>query len=133
MTAAKELAEAVWNGDQALVATLIGSGADPNAADDHRMPPLHLAIEQMDLEITRRLIEAGANVNRDSGDGWTPLVHAIDIESDAAWQAHHETGRESTALVQLLLASGANPTARAFELANEYGNEKAVSLLNRTV
>ncbi len=65
------------------------------------------------------------------GPGWTPLVHAIDIESDAAWQAHHETGHESTELTALLLASGAVPTNRAFEIAENYGNEKALALLRR--
>jgi hypothetical protein len=63
------------------------------------------------------------------GDGWTPLVHAIDIESDAAWQAHHETGHESTELTELLLASGSVPTKRAFEVAEGYGNQKALALL----
>ena len=65
------------------------------------------------------------------GPGWTPLVHAIDIESDAAWQAHYETGHESTELTELLLASGAAPTKRAFEVAEGYGNEKALALLRK--
>ncbi len=65
------------------------------------------------------------------GPGWTPLVHAVDIESDVAWQAHHETGHESTELTELLLASGAVPSERAFEIAESYGNEKALTLLRR--
>ena len=67
------------------------------------------------------------------GPGWTPLVHAIDIESDAAWQAHYETGHESTELTELLLASGAVPTKRAFEVAEGYGNQKALALLRQYV
>jgi hypothetical protein len=67
----------------------------------------------------------------DLGQGWTPLAHAIDIESDAAWQAHYETGRESTALTELLLASGAVPTKRAFEIAEGCANRKALALLRQ--
>jgi hypothetical protein len=64
--------------------------------------------------IARLLIAAGADVNCDVVGGWTPLIHAIDIESGAAWQSHHETGHESTELTTLL-AAGAVPTDAAFE------------------
>jgi hypothetical protein len=45
-------------------------------------------------------------VNCDLGGGCTPLVHAIDMESDTAWQRHHEPDREPTDLTELLLAPG---------------------------
>jgi hypothetical protein len=100
-----------------------------------------VAIEHQRVEIVRRLIAAGAFLNGElsmpgwdfGGPGWTPLVHAIDIESDAAWQAHYETGHESTELTELLLASGAVPTKRAFEVAEGYGNQKALALLRQYV
>jgi ankyrin repeat protein len=76
-----------------------------------------LAIEQRWIEIARCLIEAGADVNQERDTGWTPLVHAIDIESDAAWQTRYETGRESMELTALLLAAGAASTDRAVEVA----------------
>src|SRR5688572_6250841 len=100
----KLFAKAVWAGDLPAVEALLADGADPNAADGDRQPPLHLAIEQMWVEVARRLIAAGAEVNRDrdTGQGWTPLVHAIDIESDAALQRHDEVGHETTALTELL-------------------------------
>jgi ankyrin repeat protein len=124
------LSNAVWAGDLPGVDAAIRAGIDVNAADGHRPPPLHLAIEQMEVEIVRRLIAAGAELNHDLGEGWTPLVHAVDIESDAAWQAGLTPDQVSTALMELLLASGAVPTNRAIELAREYGNHKALALLS---
>src|SRR5437868_5399282 len=116
------LIDAIYENDVRAVETAIAACADVNAlpAGGHQ-PPLHVAIEHQRAEIVRRLIAAGALLNGElcmpgwgfGGPGWTPLVHAIDIESDAAWQAHHETGHESTELTELLLASGALPTLRA--------------------
>jgi ankyrin repeat protein len=131
MLDAKQFAEAVWNGDLSAVNEMLANGADPNLADEDRYPPILLAIEQQYTAIVRRLIEAGADVNRPFAEDWTPLAHAIDTESDAAWQAHYELGHESTELTELLLASGAVPNARAFKLAEEYGNRKALELLRR--
>lgn len=132
MVDAKEFADAIWRGDAAAVDEMIAAGADVNAvAPGGQYPPLHLAIEQMEVDIVRRLIEAGADVNRDLGEGWTPLVHAIDIESDSAWQAHYELGHETTELSELLLAVGATLTELAFEIVEDYDNDKARRLLRK--
>jgi ankyrin repeat protein len=131
MIDAKQFSRAVWSGDLDAVNVMIAAGANVNACDEPRDPPLHLAIEQQSLPIVRRLIAAGALVNRDLRDGWTPLVHAIDIESDCAWQAHYEPGHESTNLTELLLVAGAIPTDRAFEIARNYKNEGALALLTK--
>ena len=131
------LIDAIHDDDLAAVDAAIAAGADVNAfPPSGHPPPLHVAIEHQRVEIVRRLIAAGAMVNRElsthgwvQGQGWTPLVHAIDIESDAAWHAHHETGHETTDLTELLLAAGALPTQRAFEVAEGYDNQKALALL----
>jgi ankyrin repeat protein len=134
------LIDAIYNNDVAAVESAIGAGADVNALPaGGQQPPLHTAIEHQRVDIVRRLIAAGALLNGElsmpgwdfGGPGWTPLVHAIDIESDAGWQAHHETGHESTELTELLLASGAVPTKRAFEIAEGYDNKKALALLRQ--
>lgn len=130
MVEPERFTEAVWAGDLFAVEVLLAAGADPNAPTEEGFPPpLHLAIEQQWVEIVRRLIAAGAAVNRDHGQGWTPLAHAIDIESDAASQAGLPPEAVSTELVELLLAAGAEPTERAFELSAAYNNHKARSLL----
>ncbi|MDY3555943.1 ankyrin repeat domain-containing protein [Gemmata sp. JC717] len=123
------MTEAIWHDDRDAVVALIRSGVDPNAMDEPHWPPLFQALEHQRAEIARRLIAAGADVNRDVGQGWTPLVHAIDIESDAASQTGVPPEAVSTELVELLLAFGAEPTARAFELAATYHNHEAWSLL----
>jgi ankyrin repeat protein len=123
--------DAAWAGDLSGVDAAIRAGADVNAADGQCQPALHLAIEPMEVEIARRLIAAGAEVNRDLGQGWTPLAHAVDLESDAACQVGLSPDEVSTALTELLLAAGAIPTDRAIELARGHGNHRALALLNR--
>jgi ankyrin repeat protein len=126
----ERFAAAVWDGDLQTVEAMIAAGADVNAPNEEgQQPPLHLAIEQQWSQIVLRLIEAGADVNLAVGEDWTPLVHAIDIESDVASQAGKPPDEVSTELVELLLNFGAKPTERAFILASAYRNEKALKLL----
>lgn len=73
----------------------------------------------------------GADVNHDIGGGQTPLFHAIDIESDTDSQRGASTDEVSTELTEMLLAAGAVPTNRVFELARAYNNHKVLSLLER--
>ncbi len=86
----------------------------------------------MEVEVARRLIAGGAQLNRDSGQGWTPLVHAIDIERDSAAHGGQSLDQVSTTLTELLLALGAVVMPRAIEVANAYGNHKAFALLSRS-
>ncbi len=131
MVGAKQFNDAIRQGDVVAVDAMIAAGADVNAIEPGgHFPPLYLAVEHMDVAIARRLVQAGADVNHELEDGWTPLAHAIDIESDAAWQAHYEAGHETTELCELLLAAGAIPTTRAFQVAEQYDNDKARRLLN---
>jgi len=125
----RRFSDAVWAGDLAAVTAMIADGADVDAADPPRDPPLHLAVEQQWIEIVRQLLLAGASIDAVSDQGWTLLEHAIDIESDAAWQSHHEIGHECTEVSKLLLDAGAIPSERAFKLAQDYGNQRALDLL----
>jgi ankyrin repeat protein len=126
------LINAIQDDDLLAFEAAIVAGADVNALPvGGYQPAIHVAIEHQRIEMVRRLIAAGAFLNRDFGQGWTPLVHAIDIESDAAWQSHQETGHECTALTEILLAAGAVPIKRAFEVAEGYDNQKALTLLRR--
>lgn len=130
MSDGKTLSDAVWNRDLAEVNRQIARGVDVNTIDPVRWwPPLHLAIEQRAIEIVKVLIAAGADVNRSLENDWTPLAHAVDIESDAAWQSGLQTDHTSTELTTLLLAAGAIPCKRAVKIAREYQNHKAMVLL----
>ena len=68
--------------------------------------PAHHAVEHEDLPQLRDLLDAGADVEDDNGDGWTLLRHAIDVEHDG----HVQTGGPlHTDVTAFLLARGANP------------------------
>jgi ankyrin repeat protein len=133
VTETKRLADAIWDRDVVTVVTLIAAGADVNAATADDTPPLlWLAIEQSWPEIVRLLVAAGADVNRYPGSGWgTPLAHAIDVESDTAWQRRDDPYRASTELTELLLAAGAVPAEEAFAKAQDYGNRQVLTLLQQ--
>jgi len=50
-------------GDVPTVHRLLAEGADPNAADDNGMTPLHFATQESRLEVALILLDAGASVD----------------------------------------------------------------------
>jgi len=103
-----------------IVRLLLGAGADPNAAGNHRQSsPLHYAADgyvigpvwnpKRQVQTIRCLLAAGAQVNAQDKNGATPL--------------HRAVRTRCTAAVQCLLKAGANPTMKnkpgstAFHLA----------------
>lgn len=94
---------AVYNGKTDVVLTLINAGSDVNALSPrHRYTTLNMALwpdSRATLEDVRLLIEAGADVNRATRYGFTPL-HLV-----------AKYGRDPN-MIDLLLDSGANPLAR---------------------
>jgi len=70
------------------------------------MSPAHRAVEHGNLPGLRDLLDAGRDVEDDSGDGWTLLRHAIKAEYDI----HARTGQPLHAdKTAFLLARGADP------------------------
>jgi ankyrin repeat protein len=103
-------------GSEAAVQKLIDCGADPNnrftwrsRVDDRVLSGRTALMYANDVDIARRLIDAGADVNASDTLGWTPL--AIAAESGNA------------RLVEYLVAAGAdrNPSIRV--------DQKSISLL----
>jgi ankyrin repeat protein len=94
------LMAAVRSEDTVTASVLLGTGADPNAADRDGTTPLYLASVHGAAEVVRLLLAAGATPDTESGRGeeGTPLCAA------AAW-GH-------TTVVQALLAHGADPNLR---------------------
>jgi ankyrin repeat protein len=70
-----KLQAAVRDGDALEVARRLKLGADPEGARSG-FPLLHKAIEHGHHEVVRLLVEAGANVERTSHEGWAPLTRA---------------------------------------------------------
>ena len=64
----------------AVVALLIGAGADPNARgtdDEHGETPLHWAASSDDSDVALALIEGGAGLETPGGSIGTPLDNAV--------------------------------------------------------
>ncbi len=81
------------------VEMLLQAGADPMAMG-HNTTPLHVSARKGQIRISRKLIDAGADVNVAVGEmGFTPLM-------GAAINGHDE-------IVSLLLQSGASPDVQA--------------------
>lgn len=61
----------------AVIALLIGAGADPNAIDKSGVAPLHRAVRTRCSAAVRALLANGAKVNQKSKSGSTPLQLAV--------------------------------------------------------
>ncbi|HWE92975.1 MAG TPA: ankyrin repeat domain-containing protein [Tepidisphaeraceae bacterium] len=129
----ERICDAAWNGDAAGVRELHLVGADVDCYNRNGNTPLHLAIEQEHFETVLALLDCGADIERrtELGD-WTPLLHAVDIASDAAIQCNR---RPDHRIIALLLVRGADPNQRASRgesalmLAKEYRNREAERML----
>lgn len=92
------LALAAYFGQAAAARLLLAAGADVHAVGRNATAnqPLHAAVAGKRHELVQLLLDAGAEVNAQDGDGWTPLNLAA-----------HEGAAETVAL---LLARGADPS-----------------------
>lgn len=81
-TGESALYQAAELGDERLVEMLLRAGADPdtmrNDADDPRAP-LHVAVEELYIDVVKLLLYYGADVNTEDGDGSTPIHYAMRI------------------------------------------------------
>jgi len=62
-------------GDIQQIKSLISSGADINAEDEHGYTPLHDAILRRHKDVVELLISKGADVNAKTVSGCTPLYY----------------------------------------------------------
>jgi len=116
------VADAVMKRDGEAVRTLIKGGADVNAAQGDGMTALHWAARNGDVELTRLLLFAGANVKASTRlGGYTPLLLA-------AQQGH-------APVIAALIAAGADVKASnalgttPLMLAAASGEAQAVTML----
>ncbi len=90
-----DLARAIRAGDLDAVKAAVDAGADINAVDERKMPPIGAAALLGRVDIVNYLADRGANVNRNDGFGYTPLMCAAQ---------HGQAGA-----VRSLLKHGADP------------------------
>ena len=116
------VADAVMNRDAEAVRTLVKNGADVNAAQGDGMTALHWAARNGDVELTRLLLFAGANVKASTRlGGYTPLLLAA------------QQGR--AAVIAALITAGADVKASnalgttPLMLAAASGDAQAVTML----
>jgi ankyrin repeat protein len=102
----EQLHRAAQDGDLARVNNLIERNYPLNRFDDLGKTPLHYAVQDNRLQVVRRLIKAGANVNAhdERTIGNTPL-------GDNARECTYE-------MAKLLVDIGADPTIRGWMRMN---------------
>jgi ankyrin repeat protein len=125
---------ATRQGNLALTRLLVEAGADIEIADANGITPLINAIinhsivnanrtgQSDHLKIAQYLVDAGANVNAQDWYGQTPLWAAVDIRNleFQVTATSNRVDRESAyALIESLLAAGANPDSRTKEFPPE--------------
>ena len=81
---ARQLHQAVKDGDISKVKDLLGHGADPNhqlywSEEWKSYPPLHIACGEGNLDMVKILVSKGADIDRGDGDWYeTPLHKACE-------------------------------------------------------
>jgi uncharacterized protein len=122
-SARSAVADAAMRGNRDAVKTLIGQGADVNAAQGDGMSALHWAADKGDAELTEMLVYAGANVGGVTRIGaYTPLHLASRAGNVAAVQALLKAGAKVDAKTSV---TGATP----LHLAAAAGNPAVVTAL----
>ncbi len=130
------LCEAILCRRNRIVGYLVNQQIDVNKSPASNVTwfPIHIAIEEMNLEAVELIIKANGNINLADGSGTTPLHHAVDIEADSAWQKQVEP---VPIISKYLLENGAdanlaNDEGRtAIDMARDYEYQAFLDLLKR--
>lgn len=111
----EELMDAIWDGDEAKARELVAAGADTNALAADECPPLWVAVDQMEVELVRRLLEFGANPNlANTEERSTPLKHAKRMYRDMGF-APSKNADPMLASMMELMQQAAGPAMQEYK------------------
>jgi ankyrin repeat protein len=79
-----------------VVRYLIKHGADVNTRNKAQQTPLILAAHHGDVEVNEALMDAGAEMEAEDGNGWTALTWASYREHDSAASILISRGADTT-------------------------------------
>jgi len=117
----RDLHFAITNNDRLALRDLLERGADPNAKEGARRPPLFHAVSESNLGIVKMLVEAGGDVN---------AQHPRQTRSILAEAAAPRRSKEAaTRVVRFLFEHGAKADAAAMAAASAAGNLQVVEML----
>jgi hypothetical protein len=136
------LGRAAAKGELTAMTALLDHGADPNAGGAHALTPLAWAARNGRVEAIELLLSRGADPHRGCGvNGWTPLLHALHMDQEAAATRLIATctapsaelddalfmaaGYAQAAAVEALLRQGANARKDFGDGANALSNAVA--------
>lgn len=146
----------VSSGDSDIVSLFLEAGFSPSLVDSKGIPLLSLAVRSQFPRVVSQLIEAGADVNRLSGDrSYSPLMDASQkgdiamvkllLEKGAQCDLKSKdgqtaliicAGRGDAEMAELLVSHGADPTVKdllgmsASGYAKLFKNQKLMELFN---
>ncbi len=115
------LAAMRWNGQDGLK-LLIAAGADVNLSDNDGLTPLHIAVQQGNVELINSLLAAGADPDLKNKAGGTPLTYAASHENFAVHLSRYDL------IIQSLVQHGA--TINLFGAIALDDQERAAMLLD---
>jgi ankyrin repeat protein len=101
------LMNAVLVSDKRSAKTLIENGARLELREEEGRTALYIAVEYGVTDMTRMLIDAGADINAKNKDGYTPLQCAKFCEDLFAGS---DTGKFYTSIREMIEAKAAEPT-----------------------
>ncbi|WP_018343816.1 ankyrin repeat domain-containing protein [Cytophaga aurantiaca] len=128
----EEICIAAFEGKVDVLQNLLENNIDLNNVGKN-WSPLHSAIENLNIECVRLLLQKGANVEY-CGEGCrlTPLEHAIDISVQSNNNTGGKDGEESIEIICILLEAGADPRS-GLQIANLYQANKILTILKNYI
>lgn len=111
------------------VDALLGAGADPDALTSQGYFALGAAAGNNHAAAVERMIEARAEVELSSGDGFTALFYAVDNQARESAQALLRAGADYLAKAKSPTASGSVEELTPFELASSNGDTHTAAML----